>query len=139
MKEDALDNQLRNFSVTHLAYWNHNLVGYFTLVNDCISVDNLNPEDRYDDIIYRRYPALKIARIATDTNYEKKGIGSLMIDEIFYIAFEVSKRAGCRLLTVDAKKNAVGFYINCGFKQSNSSHKDTSSMYMEFHNALHQR
>jgi len=134
--QDALDNQIRNFSVTRLLYWKNNITGYFTLVNDCISVDNLENVDRQDDIIYRKYPALKIARLATDKNFENKGIGTHMIDEIFYITFRISNSVGCRILTVDSKQNSVTFYQKFGFKIATNSRRETIPMYLDFHSAL---
>ncbi|EHQ34215.1 GNAT family N-acetyltransferase [Methanoplanus limicola] len=136
--QDALDNQIRKFSVTRLLYWNNNITGYFTLVNDCISIDNLENVDRQDDIIYRKYPALKIARLATDKNFENKGIGTHMVDEIFYIAFKISNSVGCRILTVDSKQNSVTFYQKFGFKRATNSRRETIPMYLDFHSALKQ-
>jgi GNAT superfamily N-acetyltransferase len=139
LKEDALNNQQRNFSVTHLAYWNKKIVGYFSLITDCISVENIDSEDRQDDIIYRKYPALKIARLATDKEFEHRGIGTLMMDQIFYITFTLSKTVGCRTITVDSKHKSFGFYQKNGFKKATCRARETIPMYLDFYSAVYQK
>ena len=79
LKEDALNNQLNRLSVTFLAYWNDNLMGYFTLINDSIVAEAVTESDREPSWAYRKYPAIKIARMARHRDFDNKGIGTLML------------------------------------------------------------
>lgn len=46
LHEDALKNQTNRLSVTFLACWNDEIVGYFTLVNDSIVAEAVHESDR---------------------------------------------------------------------------------------------
>jgi len=81
LKDDALVNQNNCISVTRLVFWNRDLVGYFTLVNDSIEVRAVEECDREESYHFRKYPALKIARLATHSDYERFGIGRSMLKE----------------------------------------------------------
>jgi hypothetical protein len=81
LKEDALVNQNNLISVTRLVFWKGNLVGFFTLINDSIEVRTVEACDREEDYHFRKYPALKIARLATHSDYERFGIGRSMLEE----------------------------------------------------------
>lgn len=49
------------------------------------------------------YPALKVARLATDARCEKMGIGK-------YMVYAFISMVGCRYITVDSKPESVEFY-----------------------------
>lgn len=81
-----------------------NLNGAY-LIQDCPRADH-----------YPAMPALKIARLATDSRYAGKGVGKQLIDLSISLAVEhVGRAAGCRFLTTDAKRGAVTFYERLGF------------------------
>lgn len=78
-------------------------------------------------------PAIKIARLATDKNYERKGVARLMLKQIFHIVDQISDDAGCRIITVDAKKEAIGFYRKYAFIEVKSKRNaDYIPMYLDF-------
>lgn len=95
---------------------------YFSLLADKIS---FNPEDKTtwnklnrkipNNKRRRNYPAIKIGRLAVNSDYSGYGIGSMIIGNIKY-AFTHVRRMGCRFLTVDALKSAIPFYEKCGFR-----------------------
>lgn len=60
---------------------------------------------------------MKIARLATSQKYEGRGIGENMLKVVIKLALNISEISGCRILTVDAKPKAVGFYKKYGFKK----------------------
>lgn len=81
-----------------------NLNGAY-LIQDCPRADH-----------YPAMPALKIARLATDSRYAGIGIGKQLINLSISLAVEhVGRAAGCRFLTTDAKRGAVTFYERLGF------------------------
>ncbi len=66
----------------------------------------------FDDVEfrYRQYPAVKIARLATDQSMRGRGLGQQLVDLAIGIAkLVVGERVGCRFVVVDSKKNSVGF------------------------------
>ena len=77
--EDSREYQEERLSVTHLAYIDSELVGFFTLVTDCIDAKQVDPEDGKRGYPYRKYPAIKIARLATSTTWPSRYVPRLAI------------------------------------------------------------
>jgi predicted GNAT family N-acyltransferase len=132
LKDDALNNQTSMLSVTRLVYQNNVMVSYFSLANDSIQKKLIHPEDGESDYEYSHYPALKIARLAVHEEYEGQGTGTWMLVKSISIAFIIAKYAGCRIITVDAKREAARFYEKYGFKKANTDKDtDTIPMYLD--------
>ncbi|HJJ27994.1 MAG TPA: GNAT family N-acetyltransferase [Methanocorpusculum sp.] len=132
LNEDAADDARNLYSVTHLAKYHGEIVGFFTLITDNINVDRIESSE-YADYQYRKLPAVKIARLATARKYERKGVGKMMIFQIFRIVNMISHFAGCRIITVDAKEDALGFYQKYAFKEVKSKKNLTYvPMYLDF-------
>ena len=55
-----------------------------------------------------------IEDIVTDPNLRKKGVGKLIIDNLFHIA----KREGCYKLALQCSQDNESFYTKCGFERS---------------------
>lgn len=136
LHEDSIEYQQERLSVTRLAYQDDDLVGFFTLVTDCIDVKQVEPEDGKKGYPYRKYPAIKIARLGTDTRYQHIGIGFQMLSEILATTIELSDYVGCRIITVDSKQESVGFYERFGFKRATKKTSDPVHMYMDYHRLL---
>lgn len=136
LKEDALVSQDNLISVTRLVFWKGNLVGYFTLISDSIEVRAVEACDREESYHFRKYPALKIARLATHSDCERFGVGRSMLRKIFTIAITLSHYIGCRIITVDSKHSAVDFYKKFAFKQAIRTPGETVPLYLDLKNAL---
>mgnify|MGYP001617923974 CR=1 FL=1 len=134
LQEDALDNQEKRISITYLWFLKetNELIGYFTLLNDKITLKgNLEKFFKDKNINYSTLPSLKIARLAVDNRFLQRGIGTLMIEYIIRRAKFISIRiAGCRFVTVDAKKNSIPFYLKNEFKIFKEE-KDTIFMHLD--------
>ena len=134
LKTDALNDHENLYSITRLICYENNIIGFFTLIADNISVKTI-PENEYSDYHYNKLPAVKIARLAVDKNYEHKGIGTLIITEILSVVNLISDNIGCRIITVDAKENALGFYKKFTFREVLSKkNQDYIPMYLDFLN-----
>ncbi len=118
LTQDALQNQLDRISVTRLVFYHGRLVGYFTLVTDVIKRGEIAEGDGAEGFRYATYSALKIARFATHVEFERQGIGRNMLLKIFAIWIRLSKYIGCRIITVDSKPEAVGFYKKFDFHEA---------------------
>ncbi len=88
----------------------------YVLQYPAVEVKAVDSEDSAPDYEYRKYPALKLARMAVDVEFEKKGIGRFLLYAAIGKALLISEQIGCRYLTVDSKPESVGFYDKHGFK-----------------------
>src|SRR3989344_8097950 len=140
LNEDALDNQDKRISMTYLWFLKetNELIGYFTLLNDKINLEG-DLKEYFNDkgVFYHSLPALKIGRLAVDDRFLRRGIGTLMIDYIIRRAKLISvKIAGCRFITVDAKrkqkkrKKYFSFYYKKKFQVFREG-KDATFMHLD--------
>ena len=133
LRTEALKNQQSRLSVTWLVRQNGYLVGYCTLINDSIKTRWINIGNGEHWYRYLHYPALKIARLATHQEFERRGIGTAMLDYATAVAIKLSDEiSGCRILTVDSKNDSIGFYQSFGFKMANTKiFRDTMPLYKD--------
>ncbi|MDD3042292.1 MAG: GNAT family N-acetyltransferase [Methanosarcinaceae archaeon] len=114
LKNDALSDQNNMISRTSLCFWKGELVGFVALIADTIEaravIDGL---EHYE---YRKYPGVKIARLAVDFRFERKGIGTYLLLAAIGKTLSICENIGCRYILVDSKKNSIGFYEKNGFK-----------------------
>ncbi len=94
------------------------MIAYLTLVCGEIVLEGdkqlLDEPDLHYD--YKSYPALKIARLAVDIGHRDKDYGELLVELAVGTAKDViCPVVGCRFVTVDSKKSALGFYLKQGF------------------------
>jgi predicted GNAT family N-acyltransferase len=144
--DDALDYQSQLMGVTYL--WidepKDTIVAYYTLSNDKITKDEdersiWNRLSRPLPNRKRRksYPAVKIGRLAVNTNYERQGLGHDIITSL-KVMFTSGNRTGCRFITVDAYRAALPFYEKCGFTflSDKDEHEPTRLMYFDLKSFL---
>ena len=132
--DDALDNQIARLSVTRLVSYEGQIVGFFTLTNDCIIRKGISDDDGEEWYPYPHYPALKIARLATHQEFEGQGVGRAMLLKTVAIAMRLSQYVGCRMITVDSKPKSEGFYLKYGFQRAlMKKKKDTIPLYRDFY------
>lgn len=64
---------------------------------------------------YNSYPAVKIARLAVHEAYRGNDLSCVLVNIALGTAKETIRPAiGCRFVSVDSKKQAVGFYSKRG-------------------------
>ncbi len=146
IKDDAKKYLSELMAVTYLLddHISNRTIAYFSLLNDKIV---FNPENRSgwnrlnrnitNAKRRRTYPSVKIGRFAISQEYEGRGIGQYLIDSLKYM-FTHGNRTGCRFLTVDAYRDAVGFYQKCGFSfiSEDDRNDDTRLMYYDLKSFL---
>ncbi len=116
LKNDALTDQEEMVSKTFLCCWNKSIVGYISMVTDTLEVKVVDEEDGIKGYPYHKYPCVRIARLAVDKTFERRGIGRFLMLSAIGMALDVSSKIGCRYITVDSKPESVGFYEKHGFK-----------------------
>lgn len=146
LHNDSIYYQENRLASTHLVDYNDEIVGFFTLTNDCIETREIPKDERDHGFVHPLYPALKIARFAVHEQYQGNYIGENMLLRVFIIAMKVSRYVGCRIITVDAKmasgeerRPPADFYRKYGFKDAKrhlSPSSQTIPLYRDFHRFL---
>jgi ribosomal protein S18 acetylase RimI-like enzyme len=116
LKNDAKKSQDDLISRTYLCLRQNSIIGYLTIVTDTIEVKLIERDDAVDGYPYPRYPAIKIARLAVDEEFEGRGIGRFLLFWATGKVYQLSNEVGCRYITLDSKREALGFYQKFGFK-----------------------
>jgi len=98
------------------------IAAYMSLIADAIKLSTTEKELHQLDYPFRTIPAMKIAKLAVSTHFQKKyrGIGSLMVEMAIQIAESCNEQHfACRFITVDAdiehNETVINFYIKNGF------------------------
>lgn len=113
-------------------------IGYVTLVCGEVVVQN-GDENLVDDAEYRypHYPAVKIARLAIHSGHRGNGLGRVLVDLSLGVAKDtICPAVGCRFLMVDSKREAVDFYVKCGFTLLDTAankERDEPVMFVDLH------
>ena len=150
--DDAHDYQEGLLAVTYIVVDpnDNKLLSYFCLLNDKLAympgVDKAAWNRLNRKVANRKrmksYPAVKIGRLGTDKQCSGQGIGTEVLGFI-KLLFAIGNKTGCRFLTVDAHRDALGFYLKCGFQYFTAADEtdDTRLMYFDlkpFKDALSQ-
>lgn len=106
LKEDALKQQEKNLSVTYLAIFKNEILGYVSILADRIQCKTISHKKG----IYSDYPAVKIGRLAIDDKYKGLGLGNDILDTICIMIKKISKKIGISFITVDAYCSSRKFY-----------------------------
>ena len=79
---------------------------------------------------------MKIGRLAIDKTYKGKGLGRIFIRNISDDCIELNKKIACRLITVDAYKEALPFYQRFGFEflTEKDEQEDIRQMFLDLTN-----
>lgn len=136
LKDDALNDQKFMINKTSLCFWKNELVGYITLVTDTIGTKEVIVSDEIK-CKYSKYPGIKIARLAVDSRFERRRIGTYLLYAAIGKALSISDSVGCRYVLVDSKKESISFYEKHGFKIAvrNKKHNYTP-MYFDLYPVL---
>lgn len=111
-----------HLATTHFFLDGEKVVAFFSISHDSLrhERDLLGSRREYKDfkkeemgLPFQAYhtdiPAVKVGRLGISTEYQRMGFGSQLLDFIKYSVYD-KRFAGCRLITVDAYNDAVGFY-----------------------------
>lgn len=135
LKEDSLRNERLSINSTYLLFYNplNELVAFVSLCSDAIKVNNTKLKELFDSegVDYKTLPAIKICRLSVDKNYEKRGIGAIMVNAIFRMVLEINDKISCRFIYVDSKRESINFYKSKGFEILKNREKGTLPMYYD--------
>lgn len=129
LKTNAWADQNNLVSRTRLCFCNGYLAGFYSLAADTIEIKCVI--DGIESYQYRKYPAIKIARLAIDSRFERRGIGTFLMKIILTQVVSICDNIGCRYLLVDSKLESTGFYEKFEFKIAKKNKKtDFVPMYL---------
>lgn len=137
--DDALNYLSQLLAVTYVIESKKETIAFFSVLNDKISNKDPKTKKRVKKLEkkiphnkqYSSYPAVKIGRFAVHSNYQNKGIGTNLIDFI-KASFVTKNKTGCRFITADAYKDALGFYERNGFEFLTDADKNDKTRLMYF-------
>ena len=125
-------------------------LGYYSLLNDSLQLreDMFAIKSQFRKFLrelmpypkrhLKTIPALKIGRLAIDKSFKGKGLGSVIMANIISKCIKMNKEQACRLITVDAYKQAIPFYQKMGFKFLTEDDKNdtTRLMFLDLANII---
>ena len=138
----ALLYQKELLATTFIVEDKERTLGYYSVLNDSLQ---LKEEDFPSKSKYKKFlsyliphpkrhlksvPAVKIGRLAIDKTFKGKGLGSVIMANIISRCIKMNEEQACRLITVDAYKQAVPFYQKMGFKFLIEGDKDDTTRLM---------
>lgn len=118
LKNEALNLHKTNTANTRLFFdLEGNLVGYFTLFNDIVSLGKGKKEKLGWQLeMIKYFPAVRLHFMGVDENHRGKRIGEYLLMRAFEITQNISRESGCNFLTVEALNSAVIFMKNTSLK-----------------------
>ena len=129
IKNEALTYQEKALVTTYVCLFRSSPIAFFSVCMDAIRLD---PSERANsfgiDKPHKDYPAVKIARLAVVPKFQRRGVGTFLIQMVIGKAVGMSKEVACRFVSVDAYSKSVGFYLRNGFERNiaDSSGHNTS-------------
>lgn len=109
----AWHDQRQRVSTTYLYLVAEMVAAYATVCMDAIP---LGRRERPSAIRYQDIAALKLAQLGVDRVFQGRGYGAMAVASVIALAIELSQRAGCRYVTLDAKPHLVDWYRSLGFE-----------------------
>ncbi len=127
-----------NLGKTTLAYYNYELVAYFTVSMDSLRREYIKRRSKKDAFLKTEdIPALKIGRLAVAKKHQNKGFGRIIMKYITGRALLIGAGVGCRLLVLQAKPEARVFYEKMGFDITKKTKRErgrrSRTMYLDLH------
>ena len=139
---EAVPYQKELLATTFVMENDKQTLGYYSLLNDSLQLkeEMFTSKSQYNK--FRRHllpypkrylsniPSVKIGRLAIDKTFKGKGLGSVIMANIISKCIKMNQEQACRLITVDAYKQAVPFYQKMGFKFLIKGDKDDTTRLM---------
>lgn len=141
----AKDYSKQLLATTYVIENEDRTIAYFSIYNDSLRIDDLNLESKTSKLKWLQkflphkkrhlthYPALKIGRLGVCKTSKKCGLGKQIVQYIINTALESNSIVACKLITVDAYDQSLGFYEKMNFKyfSEKDAGEDTRQMYFD--------
>ncbi|GAB1615801.1 GNAT family N-acetyltransferase [Pseudomonas kermanshahensis] len=107
--QQAGQDEKRNVSRTFMYLEDGMLLGYYTLANTSVALDELSEEQARKMPRYPM-PAAMLSRLAVDQRMQRKGLGQRLMADFFRRIYTVSMHSGVAFIVVDAKDEQAAKY-----------------------------
>ena len=132
LQNGALDDQAQKIGTTWVWVYDDSVaLGYVSLAMYSLDRKNIQGIPNYADMEkfpYRAIPALLIGQLATNKEYEGKGVGRSMISWTIKMAVNLSDTVGCRMVALHAHHDVITWYEKFKFKKILES---SNTMYLD--------
>ncbi|MFQ5644132.1 MAG: GNAT family N-acetyltransferase [Thiogranum sp.] len=113
----AGQNQFRHhIGTSYVAVLDQQITGFVTVSMGELTAENITRALRKRLPAYP-LPVLRIARLAVDLDFQKQGIGKLLLKAMLELALKLRDQVGCTGVVVDAKTGNIEFYSRLGFSR----------------------
>jgi predicted GNAT family N-acyltransferase len=113
--KEAIQYQKEKLGVTHLFLYNGRIVGFATLAMGQIEIKEARFLLRIK-VKITDYPTMLIGRLAIHNDFRDRNVGRSICLWCLELAKELSKKVGCKLVTVLTEDRPVEFYKKVGFE-----------------------
>ena len=132
-------------AVTYLLENEERTIAFFSIFNDSVKVQEIEFASKsalkrflsglvsHPKRHLEYFPALKIGRLGVSNTTKNTGIGKAIINYIINLAITQNETCACKLITVDAYEQSLGFYERLGFIYFTDADngEDTRQMYFD--------
>lgn len=93
-------------------------IGYYALQLGSESVDALDEKpSNYLQKNYTAFPSVHLAYLGVHSQYQRQGIGSFLLGDVFDRVYQISEHAGLYALTLQSiSEHSTKFYEKLGFR-----------------------
>ena len=114
IREIASQDTKRDLARVFVVLDGADVVGFYSLSGDIVKKEDL-PESHAKKLPNRPIPAVLLGRFAVNSAQQGQGLGLGMLMDAQGRVLRASESVGFRMITVDAKDDAVEFYLQYDF------------------------
>ena len=143
--KEAIPYQKQMLATTFIVENSERTLGFYSLLNDSMQIKEelFSSKSQYKKFVggllphlkrhLKNIPSLKIGRLGVDKTYTGKGLGRILLEGIIANCIALNKKQACRLITVDAYRQAFPFYERFGFQyiSNNDENEEVRQMFLD--------
>ncbi len=111
LKNESLWEKAENLTNIYIFHKDFEVVAYSALYSCHFRYRNSTLNKEF------RYPGICIGQLGVDKRYKGKGLGKLLIQHAISISHSIRNNIGCRIIYVEALKNAKKYWISNNFEE----------------------
>ncbi|QPC47123.1 GNAT family N-acetyltransferase [Mangrovibacillus cuniculi] len=117
LKNEALSLTEKNLIQTVLFIKGDNIVGFYSLFNDSISIDGTKRRELKIKLQQGKsvVPTVNLHYLATNEDFRGIGIGTMLLEDAILTAAKVSVLSGMPIIILESTNSAKGFYQKNNF------------------------
>ena len=117
LKQQLSQDTKKRLAVAYVLLEMDKIIGFYTLSASAININDLNQQLAKKLPKYPLVPVSLLGRLAIDKNYQKQGLGDLLLMDALYRCSISAKQVASLAVVVDAiDEKAEAFYQRYGFE-----------------------